>query len=162
MAETVMGSFTFTVLDNSDNLYFIKGDNPLCIYHFANRGFYIYASTKDIADKALRRLGLNKKKHEEIPSRCGDIILIDKKGKISTSKFDTTGIHNQYFGYFKPYSYSFVENRRYEPDENHIQIIKEMASAFGYTSEDIDDLLVEGFTLDEIEGIFYDDGYLNY
>lgn len=28
MAEQVSGSFTFTVLDGADNLYFVKGDNP--------------------------------------------------------------------------------------------------------------------------------------
>ena len=30
MAELVEGSFVFTVLDENNNLYFVKGDNPTC------------------------------------------------------------------------------------------------------------------------------------
>ena len=33
MAETVEGSFAFTILDHTDQLYFIKGDNLLSIYY---------------------------------------------------------------------------------------------------------------------------------
>ena len=155
MAETVRGSFAFTVLDNTDNLYFVKGDNPLCIYHFVNRGFYLYASTKTIADKAILRLGLDKMKHEDIPIRCGDILRVDKAGKISTAHFDTSGIYSCYNGYFAPYSYSFFEMER-QPDAEHIQIIRDMAGAFGYAPEIVDGLLEDGFTPDEIEGFFYD------
>ena len=156
MAETIRGSFTFTILDNTDNLHFIKGDNPLCIYHFVNRGFYIYASTTEIADKALRRLGLDKKKHEEIPSRCGDILKIDKTGNISTSRFDTSGIYSQYSGYFRPYSYSLFEEEEREYDDDYILVLKNIASSFGYRPEDIDTMLMEGYSLDEIEDFFYD------
>ena len=45
MAEKVEGSFVFTALDNEDTLWFIKGDNPLCIYHYPAMGLYLYAST---------------------------------------------------------------------------------------------------------------------
>lgn len=31
MAEQVMGTFVFTILDKEDNLYFVKGDNPLLV-----------------------------------------------------------------------------------------------------------------------------------
>ncbi len=31
MAETVEGSFTFTVLDADNNLYVVRGDNPFAI-----------------------------------------------------------------------------------------------------------------------------------
>ena len=34
MAEQVEGSFAFTVLDEKENLYFVKGDNPLCLYYY--------------------------------------------------------------------------------------------------------------------------------
>ena len=33
MAEQIEGSFSFTVLDRENQLYFIKGDNPLYILH---------------------------------------------------------------------------------------------------------------------------------
>ena len=48
MAEEVEGSFCFTVLDRKDNLYFVKGDNPLCLYHYPELGLYLYASTEEI------------------------------------------------------------------------------------------------------------------
>ena len=34
MAETVEGSFVFTVLDEKDRLYLVNGDNPLTIWHY--------------------------------------------------------------------------------------------------------------------------------
>lgn len=45
MAEQVEGSFSFTALDNKNGLWFVKGDSPLCIYHFPRLGIYVYAST---------------------------------------------------------------------------------------------------------------------
>ena len=34
MAESVQGSFCFTVLDENNNLYIVKGSNPMCLLHF--------------------------------------------------------------------------------------------------------------------------------
>lgn len=45
MAEKINGSFVFTLLDEFNNSYFVKGDNPLVIYMFTS-GFYVYASTE--------------------------------------------------------------------------------------------------------------------
>ena len=36
MAETVEGNFTFTVLDQNNSLYIIKGSNPMCLLRFEN------------------------------------------------------------------------------------------------------------------------------
>lgn len=54
MAETVEGSFCFTVLSEDNELYIVKGDNPMAIAKFD--GYYIYASTEAILKKALKRL----------------------------------------------------------------------------------------------------------
>ena len=53
MAETVEGSFVFTVLDEQDNLYVVKGDNPFCLLHFPRLGLYLYASTEAILRQAV-------------------------------------------------------------------------------------------------------------
>ena len=53
MAEQVEGSFTFTVLTERDELYFVKGDNPLCLVHFPLTGTYVYASTAEILNAGL-------------------------------------------------------------------------------------------------------------
>ena len=58
MAEQVEDSSAFTVMDAQNNLYFVKGDNPLCIYHYPKTGIYLYASTEEILKKALDALRL--------------------------------------------------------------------------------------------------------
>lgn len=65
MSEKVSGSFVFTLLDKRNNSYFVRGDNPLALYHF-KAGFYIYASTNAILNKALNSLGLAKFSYDEI------------------------------------------------------------------------------------------------
>ena len=47
MAEALDGSFTITVLDANNNLYLIKGNNPLALYLFPDLGIYLYASTEE-------------------------------------------------------------------------------------------------------------------
>lgn len=58
MAEKVEGSFVFTVLDSEDAIWFVKGDNPLCLFHYD--GYTLYASTQDILVKATKRLRLGR------------------------------------------------------------------------------------------------------
>ena len=53
MAEKQEGTFAFTVLDSYNNLYFIRGNNSLCIYHFPAQGLYLYAPTREILDKTI-------------------------------------------------------------------------------------------------------------
>ena len=55
MAEQVEGSFSFSVLSEQDDLWLVKGDNPLTIVHFPAVGVYVYASTAEILNKALAR-----------------------------------------------------------------------------------------------------------
>lgn len=83
MAEKVQGSFVFTVLDRRNNLYFVRGDNPLAI--FCYKGFYLYASTAEILTRVERRLGL---RHEaEIKTAEGDILKIDRDGQCTYGSF---------------------------------------------------------------------------
>jgi len=50
MAETVEGSFSFTIIDSSNSIWFVKGDNPLCIYRFPKYNVLLYASTEEIPE----------------------------------------------------------------------------------------------------------------
>ena len=88
MAEQLDGSFTITVIDNANNLYIVKGDNPMCIYHYPKAGVYIYASTERILQTALRELRLDLGEFEKIPIVCGDIMRIDIDGDHITAGFD--------------------------------------------------------------------------
>ena len=92
MAELVEGSFVFTVLDENSNLYFVKGDNPLALYHYETCGLYVYASMEAILDRALTRLGILSIEHQQIDTTCGDILKIDSSGAMERGLFDTTNL----------------------------------------------------------------------
>lgn len=56
MVEKVEGSFVFTVLDKDNSIWFVVGNNPLCVMFYD--GFLIYASTQEILWKAIKKLRL--------------------------------------------------------------------------------------------------------
>ena len=88
VAEEVQGTFVFTVLDAQDNLYFVHGDNPLCLYHFPKQGIYVYASTQSILEHGLTASGLSfLKKPVEVKTDEGDILRIDRHGKQKLQHF---------------------------------------------------------------------------
>ena len=92
MAEQVEGTFAFTVLDEHENLYFVKGDNPICLYHYPRHGVYIYASTEAILTRALNRLRLPLGKPERITLECGDILKITASCQQAMSAFDASNL----------------------------------------------------------------------
>lgn len=107
MAEQLQGSMTITVLDSSDNLYIVKGDNPLCLYHYPERGLYIYASTEEIFKAGLKKLYLNFGKHDKVKLESGEILRIDSTGRQTRSKFDDMGLYYNYS--FYPYSHGWED-----------------------------------------------------
>ena len=163
MAEQLQGSMTITVLDSENNLYIVKGDNPLCLYHYPERGLYIYASTEEILKAGLKKLRLNFGKHERVKLESGDILKIDSAGKQSRSKFDDMGLYYNYS--FYPYSHGWEDiwsapskpsTVALDPAEKqYLDDMKHIAFHFGYFPEDIDELLAEGYTLDEIEEFIF-------
>lgn len=150
MAEKVEGSFCFTVLDQEDSLYIVKGDNPMCLYHFPALGLYVYASTEEILKRALSNSCLTSKKPVQIKLSCGDILQIKASGKLSRSQFDTTALFSCYAS---PWSYNSYghHNQKEEAPGPYLEALKEVASSFGYTPEAIDHLMAMGFCADEIE-----------
>lgn len=150
MAEQLEGSFTFTILSEQDNLYFVKGDNPMCIYHYPARGLYLYASTEEILKKAIRRLpfGLGGTPvHVDI--RCGELLRIDKYGAMSRSQFDATNLFPRLYT-LRPSSRPYAE-----PEEEYLDDLKAIAACNGLFPEDVDRLLADGFSTDDIEEYIY-------
>ena len=145
MAEKLVGSFTITVIDN-DNLYFVKGDNPMCIYHFEHLGLYIYASTENILKSALKKMPKFLDSYEKLDLFAGDILKIENSGNILKSNFDYRNLLDYY-----PYSFGFKTVK----DSEYIKSLKYVAEGYGYTSRYVDYLLEEGFTTDDIEDIIY-------
>ena len=76
MAEAVRGNFTFTVLDQGNTLYIVKGSNPLYLIHFEALGLYVYASTESIMKKALGKSVLNKFSYSKVDCIEGEILRI--------------------------------------------------------------------------------------
>ena len=97
MAETVQGSFCFTVLDDNNQIYFIKGDNPLCIYRWPKSGLVMYASTEEILKRALSKLKLPLEPPVSYYVSCGDILKFDHNGAYSTSSFDTASLMHSWY-----------------------------------------------------------------
>ena len=144
MAETVTGSFVFTILRDDNTLFLVKGDNPITLYHFPEYGLYVYASTKTILDSALKSVNF-KGTAENISVNEGDIIRIDSDGKISVSCFES----------YKPeYSwFNFYDDTDYEND------LLMICNCYGVDCEDVELLLEYGYTSDEIEDMLFDTEY---
>lgn len=140
MAETVDGSFVFTILRNDNTLFFVKGSNPITLYHFPELGLYIYASTKEIMKTALKNAGL-KESYDDIKVNTGDIIQVNSDGKIFCDTFETL-YHFDWHGLYS-----------YEESEDDLLAI---CNCFGVDREDVVFLYSCGYTSDEIEEMLFD------
>lgn len=150
MAETVQGNFTFTVLDEENSLYIIKGNNPMCLLHFEMLGIYIYASTESIMKNALKKVGILNFPYTKIETVQGDILKIDSKGCITRSEFE----NREDFRYA-----SFM--RCFDDWEDdyytqHEQLLLEMCNCYGIDEDDVIMLLDYGYSSDEIEDMICD------
>jgi len=152
MAEIVEGNFTFTVLDQNNSLYIIKGSNPMCLLHFESLGLYIYSSTESIMKNALRKVGLYKFASEKIEVVEGDILRIDRNGEITRSQFEPKLYRSKYMSWYgndEPY-YGV-----------HEELLLAYCGCYGVDSSDVELLLEYGYTCDEIEDMLADHALLN-
>lgn len=146
MAESISGSFAFSILDSSDTLWLIRGDSPLSLVHLPKYRLYVYASTDEILYKSLVDTKLfNEIKtgsFEEITVRPGDILRILPNGKVLTDTFSYT-------------DYSDFHWRDYSLKDDYIEDLKSVAVYQGFSPEVVDALLDEGFMPEEIEDYIY-------
>ena len=154
MAETVEGSFVFTVLDECDGLFFVKGDNPLCLMHLPEQELYVYASTREVLNRGLEQSWLRGIPLTEIPVESGEILCISPDGTRRWDRFRWTPRH------FAGWSMDWLDwpGRGYAfhgPEPQYLRQLKGVTAFFGYSGEEIDDLLAEGWTTDEIEELMY-------
>ncbi|HRU97951.1 MAG TPA: class II glutamine amidotransferase [Ruminococcus sp.] len=152
MAETVEGNFTFTVLDDSNSLYIIKGSNPMCLLHFKDIGLYVYASTESIMKNALKRVGLHKFAYERVQTDEGDILRIDKNGVIERSEFEPRLFRSRYGGW---------HDWEDEMFSVHEELLLAYCGCYGVDSSDVELLLEFGYSCDEIEEMLSDHDLLH-
>lgn len=156
MAEQVEGTFTFTVLDEKENLYFVKGDNPLCLYYYPQAGVYLYASTEAILTRALNLLRLPLGKTERIELDCGDILKISASGEQALASFDASHLA-QHWGCWTMWP---AETKWYDKAQaaaqEYLDELKSVARCYGFSPESVDRMLESGFSTDEIEEFLYE------
>lgn len=156
MAEKTEGSFSYTILDEKNNIYLVKGDSPLSILHFPKLKIYVYASTDEILYKALVDSplfsALKKSEFEILNINEGDILKITPDGKIERQTFEYSYYYGRGWWDYGCYSYSSTITDSSAEDE----YLSELRNFAGYQGIDVDELLRNGFTLQEIEDYIYE------
>lgn len=152
MAEKVEGSFVFTILDSEDSIWFVKGENPLCLFHY--NGFTLYASTQEILVKAVKRLRLGKPQTVQQPEE-GEILRIDKFGNQTSGSFIPRTSCAHWWRYSPYYGYTYGED-----DTLHDELLS-AAKAMGVSEAEVQALLDYGCDPDEIEELLYDPAMLH-
>lgn len=85
---------------------------------------------------------------------CGDLLCLDgSSGAITMGKFDDSKLFRDW--YYHPYSVGYPSQCDPAFDEEYLEELKSVASAFGYSPDDIDFLRSQGFTTDELEEMLY-------
>lgn len=153
MAETVQGSFTFSLLDEDNSLYFVKGNNPLTLLHFKSLGLFVYASTDTIMRAAMKHIGLNKFAYERINIDEGDILKIDKNGNITRSQFQPA----PKYSHFSSGKWWYGDDCYYG---EHEEMLFLYCNCFGVDTADVELLLEYGYTPSEVEEMLTDHSLL--
>ncbi len=151
MAEMVRGSFTFTVMDSRKGIYFVKGNNPLVLYHWKELGLYLYASTEQILKKALAQLPFLPGNAESVSVEMGDILHIDASGQRKYGHFCCD--HLLWESYTAPYR--LTESLYTEEDPSYVESLRLVANLFGFSPKEVDQMLAEGYAPEDIEEMYY-------
>lgn len=153
MAEQLEGSLTITLLDTSSTMYFIKGNNPLTIRLVPGLGCYLYASTDEILEIALNKLGIVQIPQTEIPIHQGDIMTINAKGRRSISTFDDIKLRPQSF-----YSYwDWCCPTKSNDLDDYLDTVLDYGRRHGIPERELKLLLDAGYSAFDLEELIYDD-----
>ena len=90
----------WSILNEENSLYIVKGSNPMCLIHFEALGLYIYASTESLVKNALKKVGLHKFAYERVETDEGDILRIDKHGAIERAEFEPKLYRSKYAAWY--------------------------------------------------------------
>ena len=150
MAETVTGSFVFTILRDDNTLFLVKGDNPITLIHFPEYGLYVYASTTAILNAAMKAVKFSGICNE-VKVNDGDIIRIDSDGKLSVSTFEKKIQKYSMRNWYSWYDYDFDCK-----DDDYANDLLMICSCYGVEKEDVELLLELGYSSDEIEEMLFE------
>ena len=157
MAENVQGSFSFSILDDKNNIWLVKGDSPVEILKFPEYGLIVYASTEVILWRALidtKLLGeIKAGRYERIPINEGDILKLTPTGEVKKYGFNYCEFSDVKSCNWWNYGNYGIYGTGYE--DMYIADLKAVAAYQGYSPEDIDELLENGFAPEEVEEYIY-------
>ena len=99
-------------------------------------------------------------KPEKINVFCGEILKIDSSGNITRGSFCNDHLKASYYNSYAthPWSWRCGYDMAYIKayyGTSYIEELKSVAGAFGYCADDVEHLLEEGFTPEELEDYFY-------
>ena len=151
-AEKLEGTFTFTVLEKT-GIYLVKGNNPLCVLDFPDRGFYLYASTELVMEQALRRLHLKTTPCREISIRQGEILHISTMGKLTKGTFDDSRIGLDGWGW---YPMAGRLQYPYVPEDPYLEQVLGCARSMNISDGELRALLNAGYDAMDLEEMIYD------
>ena len=123
--------------------------------HFPDANLYVYASTEEILQKALLRAGLPLGRTERINMYTGELLRIDARGSISRSHFDDSKLYATFMPPWTHWRCYEPVKRPYSDDSDYLDDLKAVAVYFGIFPEDVDALIEDGMTPDEIEELLY-------
>ena len=107
---------------------------------------FLYVSTEVILNSALRKTWLRGEPFREIPVETGDILHVDRRGRMHTDRFDL--IHEVSRMFWTPV-------RGHSAERSYLEELKTVAGAFGYSPEDVERLFRSGWSPEEIEDALY-------
>lgn len=185
-AELTKGMFVYTVLDAQNNLYIVKGDNPLTIYHFRSKRIYVYASTQTMLEDAIPHTHLAGVEYETIQPDEGEILRIGNDGEMTTARFKvdiysvyhmaSSRFHRHNWAYddlmssacgyeYGGYGSSLMDQDELagymdsDADSDCYDVLLSMASGQGFAPEDVDLMLSCGYDISEIADMLQTDPF---
>ena len=161
MAETVSGSFSFSILDDQNNVYLVKGDSPLSILHFPHEKTYVFASTDEILYRSLIDSPLfdaiKEREYEKVPITCGTILKICPDGKLETESFHFSNYVGRDWWEYGGLTLNGSGSTKVAKSSRdaYIEELKIHAAYMGFDPDFVDELLEEGITPEELEDYIY-------
>ena len=154
MAEAISGSFSFNILDSHNNIYLVKGDSPICLLHFKEKGVYVFASTAMILWRALIESELfdelQNGRYEQMHLNEGEILKICADGKRESDRFK----YREFYG-SRWYEMCGSSQFGHMPEGTYLNDLRAVASSMGVDPDVIEELHLSGYSYDEIEDLLY-------
>ena len=119
-------------------------------------GKFLTTQRRGTAEGGIKKMCLCLEKPKRVAVKCGEILKIAEDGVVTRSIFETDSFC---WGYPSLFRSPYVRRNTYRPtsafEQEYLTELKSVASSFGYSPDSIDEILRQGFTLDDVEEMLY-------